>query len=279
MILINREKLQKTLQDFYNITNTRIAVLDNYYREISAYPLDLCDFCKNARENPDILEKCMHCDEQAFEYAKRERKQYTYRCHLGLYESVFPIITEKNLVGYLMIGQFIEESDRAKIERDFILKYGKMSNLTQYLNDVPAFNKKLVDSIASIMSVCAEYLCFSKTISQKKVGICARIDAFIENNLSVPISVQDIATEFGISKTSVYLILKQGAGMSVTEYVNYKKIEQAKQLIAQGFSTNQILEKVAFSDANYFSRIFRQYTGYTIRAYKKELAFQEEKPV
>ena len=42
---------------------------------------------------------------------------------------------------------------------------------------------------------------------------------------------------------------------------------------------NGILEKIAFSDANYFSRIFRQYTNYTIRAYKKELAFQEENPV
>jgi hypothetical protein len=66
----------------------------------------------------------MYCDKQAFDYAKRERKQYTYRCHLGLYESVFPIITEKNLIGYLMIGQFIEENDHTKIERDFTFGNG-----------------------------------------------------------------------------------------------------------------------------------------------------------
>ena len=58
-------------------------------------------------------------------------------------------------------------------------------------------------------------------------------------------------------------------GMSVTEYVNYKKMERAKTLLRQGVSTNAIVEQLAFSDANYFSRVFRKFTGYTIRDYKK----------
>lgn len=269
MILINREKLQQILKDFYNITKTRIAVLDHDYHEISAYPNEICTFCKKARENPIIASKCLDCDHRAFRYVQQEKRQYTYRCHLGLYESVYPIIVEKNIVGFLMIGQFIEETDREKIEDDFQKNYGDMEHISCYLNEVTAFNKTHVSSIASIMSVCAEYLCFTKTISQKNVGLCARIDQYIENHLHIPLSVEDIAKEFDVSKTTVYLTLKQGVGMSVTEYVNYKKMERAKTLLRQGVSTNAIVEQLAFSDANYFSRVFRKFTGYTIRDYKK----------
>lgn len=269
MMLINREKLQQILKDFYNITKTRIAVLDCDYREIAAYPSEICTFCKKARENPIIESKCQACDYQAFRYVQQEKKLYTYRCHLGLFESVYPITVEKNIVGFLMIGQFIEESDREKIELDFQKNYGDINNISYYLTEVPSFNETHVSSIASIMSVCAEFLCFSKTISQKHVGLCARIERYIENNLHTCLSVEDIANQFDISKTSVYLTLKNGVGMSVTEYVNYKKIERAKTLLKQGFSTNEILELLAFSDANYFSRVFRKFTGYSIRDYKK----------
>ncbi len=268
-MLINREKLQQILKDFYNITKTRIAVLDYDYREISAYPSEICTFCKKARENPIIESKCLSCDNQAFSYVKQEKKQYTYRCHLGLYESVYPIIVEKNIVGFLMIGQFIEDNDLEKIETEFRKNYGDLDNISCYLSEVTSFNKTHVSSIASIMSVCAEYLCFTKTISQKNVGLIARIDQYIENNLHTCLSVENIAKRFDISKTSVYLALKKNVGMSVTEYVNYKKIERAKTLLRQGFSTNEILEQLAFSDANYFSRVFRKFTGCNIRDYKK----------
>lgn len=269
MILINHEKLQQVLKDFYNITKTRIAVLDHDYREISAYPSEICTFCKVARKNPIIEQNCLDCDHRAFSYVKKEKKQYTYLCHLGLYESVYPIFVEKNIVGFLMIGQFIEETEHEKIKIEYQKKYGNMDNISCYLDEVAAFNKSHVSSIASIMSVCAEYLCFTKTISQKNVGLCARIDQYIESNLHTPLSVESIANAFNISKTSVYLTLKQGVGMSVTEYVNYKKIERAKKLMRQGISTNAILEQLAFSDANYFSRVFRKITGTTIREYKK----------
>ena len=121
------------------------------------------------------------------------------------------------------------------------------------------------------MAICAEYLCFSKTVSTKHTGQAEKMDQYITCHLHEPLTVQMLANLWGMSRTSLHLLFKESFGKSITEYINYKKIEKAKELIQQNIPTQEILFQINIADANYFSRLFKKYTGLSLRAYKQTL--------
>ena len=153
-MLIDRTTLNTVLQNLYVLTGVRIAVFDEWQREIAAYPSSICDYCREHRSLSAFDELCRISDAKAFETAEKTRLQYTYRCHAGLYESVCPIVSDNVVIGFLMIGQFLGNGDPTKDREG-----------TDYGNDIQQLPMDKVQSIAAIMSICAEYLCFSKTIS------------------------------------------------------------------------------------------------------------------
>ena len=67
----------------------------------------------------------------------------------------------------------------------------------------------------------------------------------------------------------MYLLFKNNFGKSVTEYINFVKIERAKELVQAKLSTEKILEEICVTDANYFYRLFRRHTGMTLSEYRK----------
>ena len=257
MILVT-EELNRVLKSFYVLTGVRIAVFDEWQRELASYPSSMCEYCKQNRQAPDFDRRCRESDRRAFETVFQSRKAYSYRCHGGLYESVYPIVSEGQFLGYLMIGQMICDEENSEVPSED--RKGRTHGV---------LSRERLESIAFIMSVCAEYLCFSKTVSAQKIGIAKRAEDYVCSRLHEPLSVDRIGEFLGMSPTSVYLLFKKHFGKSVTEYVNYKKIEKAKELLRQNVSTNEILKQINLMDANYFYRLFKKTEGISFSEYKK----------
>ena len=269
-MLIKEEKLNKVLQSFYTLTGVRIAIYDEWYREICSYPRSMCGLCLSLRRYPSFDTECRSSDENAFRIAEGTRRQYTYKCHAGLYESVYPIISEGSVLGFLMIGQFITESERSGLESGIRGSYPNAVPVRDDLEAITVLSPKKAEAIAEIMSVCAEYLCFSKAVSARRMGLSLRAERYVEENLGKPISVDGVAKALGVSRTTAYVLFKKSFGKSITEYVNYRRIEKAKSLIVSGATTAEILESLGLDDANYFYRLFRKIAGVTLAEYRKE---------
>ena len=79
-----------------------------------------------------------------------------------------------------------------------------------------------------------------------------------------------IGEYLGMSRASVYLLFKKYFGKSVTEYVNYKKIQKAKELLGQNIPTNEILKQINLVDANYLYRLFKKTEGISLSEYRKQ---------
>lgn len=271
MILIKDEKLQEALRSFYTLTKVRIAVLDEWCNEIAAYPQEICALCKDLRKDAAVDSECRKSDAEALRRARQTKRQYTYRCHMGLYESIYPITAENRCIGFLMIGQFIEEKDLEQLQAALYGRYGASGLWAGELRQLTVLDKTAVSSIAYIMGICAEYLCFSKVISARNPGTAEKIEKYVEEHLSERICVQTLASRFGLSRTSLYLLTQKYFGKGVTEFINFKKIEAAKRMIAAGVSADRIAEQIGVADANYFRRMFRKYAGMPLREYKKTL--------
>lgn len=269
MLLLKLEKLKEVLRSFYTLTGVRIAVLDEWYNEIAAFPEQICALCRRMRADEKTDALCKRSDREAFLRAEKTGRQYTYRCPMHLYESVAPILIEGRVAGFVMIGQFINEAERERFAQTVCEKYGSEEEVRREVGLVTALRAEAVPCIASVMTICTEYLCFSKTITAKDTGLAEKIASYVNEHLDEPVSVQRLADRFQMSRTSVYLFMKKAFGQSVTEYVNGQKILAAKRMVDEGASTEQVLEKFNFTDANYFRRMFKRHTGVSLREYKK----------
>ena len=93
---------------------------------------------------------------------------------------------------------------------------------------------------------------------------------YIRENLSEPLSLDQIASQFYISKHYLCRIFKSATGFSVMEYIIYSRVLRARQLLQEGVSVQQAGERSGFSDNSHFIRTFGHLTGVTPGRYAKE---------
>lgn len=72
---------------------------------------------------------------------------------------------------------------------------------------------------------------------------------------------------------SFYLIrvFKQYVGITPHRYLVHKRIENAKQLLAEGHSVTDICKLVGFEDISSFSKLFKRNTGLSPREFRSEI--------
>lgn len=93
---------------------------------------------------------------------------------------------------------------------------------------------------------------------------------YIRDNLSEPLTLDQIAGKFFISKHYLCRIFKSATGFSVMEYIIYSRILRARQLLQEGVSVQQAGELSGFSDNSHFIRTFGHLTGTSPGRYAKE---------
>ena len=93
---------------------------------------------------------------------------------------------------------------------------------------------------------------------------------YIRDNLSAPLTLDQIAGQFYISKHYLCRIFKTATGFSVMEYIIYSRVLKARQLLQDGVSVQQAGELAGFSDNSHFIRTFGHLTGLSPGRYAKE---------
>ena len=93
---------------------------------------------------------------------------------------------------------------------------------------------------------------------------------YIRDNLADPLSLDQIASQFYLSKHYLCRIFKSATGFSVMEYIIYSRVLRARQLLQEGVSVQQAGEMSGFSDNSHFIRTFGHLTGVTPGRYAKE---------
>ena len=105
--------------------------------------------------------------------------------------------------------------------------------------------------------------------SERPTSLIAARD-FIEKGYARDLSVREIATAAGISESLLYRLFRSEEGMTPSEYLRSVRIRHAKELLLEGGGMRiaEIAERVGFSDAAYFCKVFRADTGITPRAFR-----------
>ncbi|MDX2215174.1 MAG: helix-turn-helix transcriptional regulator [Oculatellaceae cyanobacterium bins.114] len=86
------------------------------------------------------------------------------------------------------------------------------------------------------------------------------------------IRITDVAVEIGLSQYHFSRLFKQAMGIPPHKYLNQQRIERAKTLLRQKDSSiSEIATQVGFVDQSHFTKSFRQLTGRTPQAYRRDI--------
>jgi AraC-like DNA-binding protein len=95
---------------------------------------------------------------------------------------------------------------------------------------------------------------------------------FIEFNLKEPLTLSILAKQFNIDPSNLSHHFTRETGMTLTEYINGKRLEHARHLLTgSGLYVQEAAEQSGFQDVNYFIRLFKRKYGKTPGEYRKEI--------
>lgn len=92
--------------------------------------------------------------------------------------------------------------------------------------------------------------------------------AYIDENYSLNISLDDIAHSVYMSPSYTSRMFKKETGMTIKEYLNMRRITRAKNEIMQGGKATAIFSDCGFSDYTTFYRAFVKYVGMSPDAFR-----------
>ncbi|NLK20557.1 MAG: AraC family transcriptional regulator [Epulopiscium sp.] len=99
--------------------------------------------------------------------------------------------------------------------------------------------------------------------SSNKTYIVNRIISFINENYMGEISLGKIANNMYLSSVYISKIFKEETGESPINYLIKTRLKKALEIMeTSDLSIKEIAKKVGYSDAYYFSKLFKKYYGY-----------------
>lgn len=117
---------------------------------------------------------------------------------------------------------------------------------------------------------------YQKTPEQSTSGtdsiLFNNIINYLRENVKTYVSIDQICREHSISRSRLQRLFSANSSLSVIEYFNYLKIQEAKELIrAQRMNFTEISEELGYSSIHYFSRQFKKVTGMTPTEYASSI--------
>jgi len=95
-------------------------------------------------------------------------------------------------------------------------------------------------------------------------SLVSKAKKLIKQNISYDFSLVEIANELYVNHSYLSSIFKKETGMNFSEYVNFVKLERAKELLrASKYRVKDIALKVGFDNYAYFCRVFKKSEGIT----------------
>lgn len=95
------------------------------------------------------------------------------------------------------------------------------------------------------------------------------IREYIERNYRENLNVAELAREYGLNASYLSTLFKERTGINFTAYLEGIRMEKAKRLLEDGKeSITEVALQTGYSNSNYFSKVFKKYTGVTPREFR-----------
>ncbi len=270
MILkFNKEKLDRILYDYCNLTGISIALLDSNFEHIaSAHPTGL-SFCRML-QNRDSAYRCKCSDNVIIEKCKITGKAEMHICHAGLCDMAIPLITDGEIIAYIILGRIKRKETFDEITKHLSWFEKDMDILRDEYAKLKYYDEDGVMSVANIAVAVAAYILGDGVIKPQYNLVAEKAAKFIYENLEKDITVNFLCKSLGVSKNLLYDAFRTAFDCTVKDYITDKRVSRAMKLLSEtNMPVSEIADSVGIYNHTYFSRLMTQKTGISPLKYRK----------
>lgn len=159
--------------------------------------------------------------------------------------------------------QFLKESEGSENRH-----IDDVAILEKKINDVSCYE----DAVEFITEVLEAVTRFREQFNNRYARKMMKAKEFIHAHSDRPeLSLQIVADHVGMSPSYFSTIFSQETGQTFIEFLTSVRMERAIGLIrTTNFKTYEIANLVGYTDAHYFSFLFKKFTGRTTREFRKK---------
>lgn len=214
------------------------------------YPLEAAEKELLASLKAGTRQEGMHLLDSYFEVLDQyaaDSPKLIKKCLTGLVLSISRILLEMN----------IDEIQLTGVEEDLLIQITKFDTLEK----TKSWIGKLIEQIYLLSS------CEKKHKTQTKME---KAKGYICEHMADEISLHAVANFIDLSPNYFTTLFKEYTGETFMDYVIRVRIDKAKELLTTGqFKVYEVANNVGYSDARYFSEIFKKWVGMAPAEYIK----------
>jgi AraC-like DNA-binding protein len=239
------------------------------------------DFCKMIGSENRSCAECLSAQQTACD--KAAEATFTMCCPMGLSETVVPVKVGDRVIGFLQTGQVRVQAEDAP---GFAPAFKKMKELglkvaeneaREKFEATPTWPGTRYDSVMSMLSLFAQHLGLlaNKIVLQSETTdhpIIARAKQYIDENYTEDICLEDVAGHAHVSMFYLCKLFKSTTGITFSEYLCRKRIEQAKEkLMDLHTRISEVAYQVGFQSLTHFNRVFKRIVGHSPTVFRNSV--------
>jgi AraC-like DNA-binding protein/ligand-binding sensor protein len=228
--------------------------------------------CKIIRGTEEGARRCEGCDRRHHAKAGADGKARLYKCHAGFLDMAIPIMAQGKHVATISSGQVLAEqpsdaSFRRMCRRLAWLGIPETRLRAAYAN-APWMPRNRLTPVMQLLETFSSQMCASAwRIQELEAGLerpqIRKARELVEERFREPeLRLADAAACAGISVAHFSHIFHKETGVPFTSYVQSRRIEEAKRLLAETNKTiTEICFECGFNSLTHFNRVFRRGEG------------------
>lgn len=187
--------------------------------------------------------------------------------------NIIPIISGiKHLEGD--VGELVQKI-LAEARETFVLPFDKKLTLDSYARIgsqqlIENYIEELLIKLVQATTYNNQSFRIATNIFDTKKYITNEIIRILKKNIYAKITLTDICDRMFYSKTYLNAIFKKNKGVTIMQYYQDLKIDEAKLLLVKKESITAVSEKLCFESPQYFSKVFKLKVGKTPTKYREE---------
>ncbi|MDY3815578.1 MAG: helix-turn-helix transcriptional regulator [Candidatus Limiplasma sp.] len=288
------------LSDFIHLVekrfNCRIRVFDfldalqsveGFAEHMSQEMIHDQEYCLQIKSAPMLWRRCVLCKWTAVSRLRNNPAPYYGECFFSVGEYVYPLVINKRLLGYVGAYGFRGKTDvryerllcealekHTGIPKETFLQYRK-----EQLAECPASFDELRTSVAVIGELLLKLLWDTDNsgvylpvaVEDWRLPVLQGME-YINQLYMSEIRVTDIAGFCHVSESHLHHLFKRAYGCGPYEMLLNRRLNEAKRLLRESnLPVYAIARKCGFSDANYFSAVFKKKNNISCLKYRAHI--------
>lgn len=240
------------------------------------------DFCKKLNLCATACSGCLDVNQRLIEAAIVSGPT-TCHCFSGMSATAVPVKAGGEVIGLMRTGHVFHQVPTPAIFEGVaktLARHGITAAETEALREA-YFQTRVVEPerYQSMVTLLATFAIQLSKHAEKLIAVCEgsepeavkKAREFIEDSLADPLPLSLVARKAGISESHFCRVFKDATGLTLTDYVNRRRIEWAKnELMKPEIRVSEIAFHIGYQSLSQFNRSFARFTGNSPSQFRRE---------